>query len=323
MEAAPISLDPFPIYTSRHNLKTQAPKIMPHAMDGRIVDYDTTENFEFVEEVGSNVGGCNDGIAVVKRKTDGLICVRKTFIAKKRPNNLGRFDHVKEMKIQQTLRNHRNICAFIEACVTPSVSHMYMENCGTGNLEGLRECMRSVGTCVSEGFVWHVAKSLTSALCFMHLGFLKAEEMRVSTTRHKPGWMPLLHADILTHNIFLKDTGREYPEVKLGDFGRSCYLHEADYGNWVEIDKANENNPINGWGPPESPYLSEQGDIFSLGAVIQSLCNLVRRFDADPKRGVVGYSDNLNTVVKAALRRKRPERPYADELASMIRVFAK
>ena len=63
-----------------------------------------------------------------------------------------------------------------------------------------------------------------------------------------------------------------FPRVVLADFGAACQQGDQDWE-----DKDDTFTGTLSWMPPELPVWSERGDVWSLGAVTLSLCNLLPR----------------------------------------------
>lgn len=289
-------------------------------MPGEIVPHSIDHKFHVVNRLGSDGGANNQGIAIVQRKRDGRVLVRKTLCETGNPLSHPR-DWLREMKLLQRLR-HPNICAFIEASITPTLGRLYMEFCNYGNLSDFKNNMNQLQRGVPESFVWHVLKSLTKALCYIHLGFRNSDEVMHSRHSSVPGWEGVLHRDIKDSNVFLRPTSGPYPEIKLGDFGLAIgmnELHAQTAHAGVGMAMCPAGPP--GWVPPEFPQCGERSDIFCVGAVIQYICKRSLWNEVNPEGGVSqGYSQSLDQIVRWAMQRQRECRPFAKELARMIYV---
>ncbi|KAL6711470.1 hypothetical protein ACN47E_004404 [Coniothyrium glycines] len=126
---------------------------------------------------------------------------------------------------------------------------------------------------ISEGFIWHVAKSLVSACQVLHYG----QSGDIATPID--GWRPITHCDISLANILLVPDERPtvYPKVVLADFGMSFYELEGNQGttqqgnpieyvldrqleNYApEHQRINQNNPR---------VIDEKSDVWKIGSVL-------------------------------------------------------
>ncbi|KAK2766715.1 hypothetical protein FQN54_006029 [Arachnomyces sp. PD_36] len=286
---------------------------------GDIVGYSTDHEFKVVRRLGDDGGAMNQGIAIVMRLCDRRILVRKTF---RETGNLDSSpkDWLREMKLLQRV-NHPNICAFAEASVTNSVGRLYMEFCDLGNLEDFKENMNRLRKPVPEDFAWHVLKSLTKALCYIHWGLRDTRDFLSSRPQIRPGWECILHRDIKSNNVFIKPRGgpQPYPEIKLGDFGLAIGSTElaaqtARNGHGIPVCRLG----AGAWLAPEFPQCGERTDVFSVGAVIQHICKCTPWNKVNPEGGIAqGYSSTLDKIVIRAMARDREQRPFCAQLARM------
>ncbi|MCJ1395379.1 G2-specific serine/threonine protein kinase [Xylographa bjoerkii] len=104
---------------------------------------------------------------------------------------------------------------------------LYFEYCTGGDLEGLIDLFWNKGQNIPEGFIWHVFVQLAEVLAFLH-GVLYEDPNDLPIGDHDPKTIQpkkgFFHNDIKPSNIMLmwkaNDFERkEYPDIKLGDFG--------------------------------------------------------------------------------------------------------
>ncbi|KAI9886950.1 MAG: hypothetical protein M1823_001242 [Watsoniomyces obsoletus] len=276
---------------------------------------------------GLGAGAFNGGVYVVKRKSDGLICVDKRL----RPEEATDPIAIKELTTVRKLE-HANIAEYIDAfiCVktrTPSAS-LYMGYCDLGSIDDLIKKYRARPSraYIPEPFIWHTLHSLMKALTYMICG-ASGNGPEVVPVR---GWKRTLHKDIKPSNIFLKapNPGGRYPSIVLGDFGLA--VREDDRLRWGYRTPCGTTT----FQPPEIPDhdLGGRADVWSAGATIQCMCRLddgpvgpappgipprmwaqmpeARR----PKRAGSKYSPELNAVEAMALTLNVRDRPHAPTL---------
>lgn len=144
----------------------------------------------------------------------------------------------KEATVMFTLNGHPHIPelydyipmqALVAGNRTHSVDELYMEYCNEGPLADLlgHYCINNTVP-IPEAFIWHVAESLLSALCFLHHGIRDAFAHEEGTPI--PGdWIPIVHGDIHQDNVLLASSGdSSYPRILLADFGNAWLLLEMD-----------------------------------------------------------------------------------------------
>ena len=162
-----------------------------------------------------NAGGCNAGVAVVRRRRDGRPCVEKKLKAE----DILQGRAWQEIDFLRGL-NHPNITAYIDAFhdskpTSPNAS-LYMEFCNMGSLGDRINYERELGRLFEEEKVWHILMSLIKAIAYCQYGILDA----CQGTPAVRGWVPLVHRDIKPDNIFLHKSPRSpKPRIVLGDFG--------------------------------------------------------------------------------------------------------
>lgn len=95
--------------------------------------------------------------------------------------------------------------------------------------------MSNSGRPINEHFIWYTLRELTEALIALHQGpghCSKPHEPAIglpASDEYLTGpvypWVPMLHLDIKTENVFLETKNTDYPAYPkpvLADFGLSC-----------------------------------------------------------------------------------------------------
>ncbi|PGH33597.1 NEK protein kinase [[Emmonsia] crescens] len=268
--------------------------------------------YDVLLELGRVGGGFNAGIAVVKRKSDRLICIRKRLV----PGQLSTPRHWnREADIMRKLRGHRNICSFIEANIAPGRAELYLEYCKMGTVHDFMLYMKNRRLVVPEGFVWHLLHDLTSALGWMHDGFARPDDMLNSATKRVQGWMPVIHRDIKPDNCFLQTQTcpyNPYPIVKLGDFGLA--INKVDISS---LSNTSRGVCAPGWFPPEYPLCGERSDVYRTAAIAQLLC-LPHWALGIGTQISSHYSQGLSGCIQAGMQRNINERPFARDFYRFI-----
>lgn len=184
----------------------------------------------------TNDGALNEGIWKVEKlegQRAGKLCVLKKIGFSREEGRL----LLREIEILHALK-HPNIVGFIEACIPrggDGIAELYLEYCDRGSLQDLLNTYIEYNkdhhwpdrpwAYIPEGFIWHVFRSLASALAYLHDG-VRHDDMDDPPRRDKE-WPYILHRDIKPDNILLKskptssDTlpqRSNYPTVILADF---------------------------------------------------------------------------------------------------------
>lgn len=288
-------------------------------MSGEIVRGKIDHEFQVVRRLGQNGGGMNQGIAIVKRKRDRRVFVRKIFCQTE--NRMpSRRDWLRKMKLLRRLV-HCSICAFVERSITSTVDRLYMKFCDFENLSGFRNNMNQLRMVVSESFAWHVLRSLIRALCHMHLRFQNSDETIHSRYNAKSDWLCILHRDLKFKNVFLRsDSSDVYSEIKLRNFELIISIDELD------AETAREENElqmchveISDWMTSKFSHCNERSDIFDVEAVIQFLCKRSSWREADSNANVSWeYSQSFHDIVETVMTRQREIRLYVKWLVRLI-----
>ncbi|MCJ1397942.1 hypothetical protein MMC11_001138 [Xylographa trunciseda] len=228
-------------------------------------------------------------------------------------------------------RNQR-LCAILEYFPAPD-NVFLMEFCDGGDLDRLSKFYRDKDELLPESFLWHVFLQGAEGLAYIHHG-------HGQTDIPKHNWSPIIHLDIKPENIFLQwrpgcDTTRDYPDLKIGDFGLSVVVNELrDEPPYVF------HAGTHAWKPPEQPLVTMKTDVWSLGAVIHHLCHGREPIEVPPsnwrsnptsKREIMPiariYSRALQYWFYRALEIDRVKRidsaVLADSLAGIVPVFLK
>lgn len=285
------------------------------------------ERLKTLDEGGGNgPGALNGGVFVVRRKVDGVKCVEKRIA----PAEVIRGVLTQELVMLRSL-DHPNITQYVDAFISlrsnPPAASLYMEHCDLGSLEDTirRYRHRHDGSHMPESFIWHTFHCLLKALAYMHHGITD-----IKTFSPVSNWKTVLHRDIKPANVFIKtaDRGGIYPSIVLGDFGIAT---KQGYPDWGMIQPCG----TFAWQPPEIPEhdIQGRGDVWAVGAIIQSMCRLDRGPVGNPPPGVVDieawemdprarrpksagsrYSVQLNAALALALKLHKAERPTATTL---------
>ncbi|EEH10264.1 conserved hypothetical protein [Histoplasma capsulatum G186AR] len=268
-----------------------------------------SNKYDMLHDLGRGGGGFNAGIAVVRRRSDKLICIRKRLVLGQlsTPHHWNR-----EADIMRKLRGHRNICNFIEANIGTESGELYVEYCKMGTLHDFLLYMKNRLLVVPERFVWQVLFDLTSALRWMHDGIKTSAA--IDQTR-VPGWMPIIHRDIKPDNCFLQVQtcpNSIYPMVKLGDFGLA--IRKKDFNNLSPTSKA---VCAPGWFPPEYPLCGERSDVYRTAAIAQLMCLPTWAFGIAAQISPY-YSQGLRICIQTGMRRNIHKRPFALDFQTLI-----
>jgi serine/threonine protein kinase len=319
-----------------------------------------SEQYIFVRRLEAASGrmaavSANDGVSVVRRARDGLVCVEK------RLSDAEGGAYPREIHIHRMLL-HPNLVQYVDSVIPPSLSvsaaagdaefKVYVEYCSLGSLEDMLKRLRladrrsSRSVRLPEPFIWHAFLSLARALVYLRTG-----SSHPTQVRHAPAWTPLLHRDIKPANIFLRPSSSSSPSStsKLSKSTSSTSpispftttttaatdrsstargypdVVLGDLGSAISSrDPALASHqpffvgtPM--WQPPELPRHDElgRGDVWAAGAVVQALC----RLDTGPvdvgmrPRG----TDAKDWMQSAAARRPDTADPaYSDALNAAL-----
>ena len=194
--------------------------------------------YKLIKELTNN-GALNEGIWEVEKlegQRAGKRCVLKKIKFDRKAGRL----LLREIEVLHALK-HPNVVGFIEACIprgSEGIAELYLEYCDRGSLQDLLNTYVGYNkdykhdtwrdrpwAYIPEGFIWHVFRSLASALAYLHDG-VRHDDLD-DPPRRKKTWPYILHRDIKPDNILLKskpsnsDTlpqRSNYPTVVLADF---------------------------------------------------------------------------------------------------------
>ncbi|KAL8815985.1 MAG: hypothetical protein Q9223_004943, partial [Gallowayella weberi] len=284
-------------FQREHGMPSDRPKIS---------DTDLKDKYATIRKLVEGVGALNEGISLVRNKKTGRKYVQKHID----PNSNVL---LRELLLLQVL-DHPNIIRYIDAFIDRSVwfhhtGSVYLQYC---NLKSARDVLDKCHkhnsgkydkhrTYLPEKFIWHVFRSLASALQYLHFGIRpddtrspdEIDELIMDSDRYfREVWPIILHRDIKPDNIFFRKTQPEkvwkteyrkiygiiprrkkvltfepkHPRVILADFGLALQYNEPDWN----VDR--EFIGTFRWMPPELPLHTAQGDVWAVGAVILALC---------------------------------------------------
>ena len=256
----------------------------------------------------AKIGGLNLGIYIVKQRSTGQKFVEKRIDAT-HPILLREIYFLRHL-------HHTNIVNYIDAFIVenPKEAAVYTEYGNYGSLDDLVEAYvkhneSSETSCnISEAFIWHVFRSLASALQYIHHGINENSKFHETRVRgidagvgdkefvdmwEEEQWPLIQHRDIKLQNSLLRYGAKRrhvneprpfprcfqthrvmktvyptFPTILLADFGIACTGRDED------CHEVTERWGTPHWLPPEVPECSARGDVWALGAVIWSLCTL-------------------------------------------------
>ncbi|KAG1732608.1 kinase-like domain-containing protein [Suillus occidentalis] len=273
------------------------------------------ELYEPLDIIGNGSFGI---IRKVRRKSDGQLLARKELNFE-RMSDRDRKQIVAEVNILKDL-HHENIVRYHDRHVDRDAGILYilMEYCGGGDLSTVIKQAQKHNRPVPEDTIWNYFMQILLALHYCH--HPGGHGRTGSGTSEGDAKRPqILHRDLKPDNVFLDQSNT----VKLGDFGLSKALSQANFANTYV-------------GTPYymSPELMQEraydskSDIWSLGCLIYELCALKPPFHEAKTHAELsifirngripplpkGYSQALSSVIKAMLNLNPAMRPSAAQL---------
>ncbi|KAG2349955.1 kinase-like protein [Suillus weaverae] len=273
------------------------------------------ELYEPLDIIGNGSFGI---IRKVRRKSDGQVLARKELNFE-RMSDRDRKQIVAEVNILKDL-HHEHIVRYHDRHVDRDAGILYilMEYCGGGDLSTVIKQAQKYNRPVPEDTIWNYFMQILLALHYCH--HPGSNGRTGSGTSEGDAKRPqILHRDLKPDNVFLDQSNT----VKLGDFGLSKALSQANFANTYV-------------GTPYymSPELMQEraydskSDIWSLGCLIYELCALKPPFHEAKTHAELsifirngripplpkGYSQALSSVIKAMLSLNPAMRPSAAQL---------
>ncbi|KAJ8061332.1 hypothetical protein OCU04_010395 [Sclerotinia nivalis] len=217
--------------------------------------------------------------------------------------------------------------------------------CDGGNLKQLRMGYKENGTIPPEQFIWRIYSQLIEALAFLHNEHPKYQNDPKHLNRPS-----ILHPDLAAENVylvwpFMQSRDGIYPDVRLGDFGKSLFV---PIGKGAVIDDPDANPK---YKPPEVNFISAKSDVWRAGSIMYSLttfrrststktpwimeenksfANLTKEHQQailmDSRRVHpinLTYSEDLNVMIQKSLVLDHNKRPSAGELLKELEDPAK
>ncbi|OJA13594.1 hypothetical protein AZE42_02723 [Rhizopogon vesiculosus] len=272
------------------------------------------ELYEPLDIIGNGSFGI---IRKVRRKSDGQMLARKELNFE-RMSERDRKQIVAEVNILKDL-HHEHIVRYHDRHVDRDAGILYilMEYCGGGDLSTVIKQAQKHNRPVPEDTIWNYFMQILLALNYCHHPGSRIVSGTEGTAKEKQS--QILHRDLKPDNVFLDQSNT----VKLGDFGLSKALSQANFANTYV-------------GTPYymSPELMQEraydskSDIWSLGCLIYELCALKPPFHEAKTHAELsifirngripplpkGYSQALSSVIKAMLNLNPAMRPSAAQL---------
>ncbi|APA14876.1 predicted protein [Sclerotinia sclerotiorum 1980 UF-70] len=217
--------------------------------------------------------------------------------------------------------------------------------CDGGNLKQLRMGYKEDKKIPPEQFIWRIYSQLIEALAFLHNEHPKYQNDPKHLNRPS-----ILHPDLAAENVylvwpFMQPRDGVYPDVRLGDFGKSLFV---PIGKGVVIDDPDDNPK---YKPPGINFISAKSDVWRAGSIMYSLTRLrgststkipwntaenksfadltkehQQAILMDPRRVHpihLNYSEDLNVMIQKSLVLDHNKRPSAGELLKVLENPAK
>jgi serine/threonine protein kinase len=286
-------------------------------------------DFEVVTALGTNGGGCNLGVFIVRNKYSGKIYIEKRVDKQ----SITRGYAGRELRAMLQCRSHPNIVQIRAHDFDYSrvrYGSFFMQHCELGSLDDVIERFASRNARLpDEGFLWKVFFDASLAFCHLWTGRSatttrqRADEF-VSVNAHAD-WNPIVHRDVKPGNFFItsreRDDNSRYPTIVLGDFGLCTTAEDVRTGR-ASLHTNSGYTPE--FTVPEHPQYSKRSDIYQLALTIHCLAHMSmtpdmghRNSDSHPlprwcrDRG-------LRDLVSKCLHPDPTERPSPNDLPAMV-----
>jgi serine/threonine protein kinase len=265
-------------------------------------------------------GNYNKGINLSRNEETGEQVIEKMLP----PRDIVHGSADKEIRAYIALDSHPNIVhmvefEFIRGTEEQSSGSIWFEYCDKGTLFGLLEEYQDQEIPIPEAFLWHVFKSLASAL------------QRSHSVENGSGRKGIIHSDIWLANVFLSSSESDsvYPRVVLGDFGCAVdsivdesgeeELKVSDYG---QRPPAGHLTNFFFSAPEQQDRFWRIGlktDIYQLGATMRCLVCQIRRPQFTPNGAISKlYSEELKNLITWCIQFHPQRRPNAEQLLAEI-----
>lgn len=302
-------------------------------------------DFEYVRTFAGpgSSGNMNGGVFLVRRKRDGLLCVKK--VMQREGHYVDEPNYVLERgsafpgsarveaHIAARLRGFRNphlnyIIAYLEFQHPPGSEPqriLYVKYSDMGSLGRLMAKYEQARQRVPEEFIWHVFLSMAKALSTLHFG--TSEALNRPFRPEDRLFNHITHFDVKPDNIFLSEApDQAYPLVVLGDFGCTTskdMLNSQQKSVWGRMSIRTTRNIV----PPEDDgeWSSRLHDVFALGLCIMRMMGVrpaaapaLRHQREIDRIDTTGYSRTLCDVVRKAVDLTYETRVQAAPLVAYI-----
>ena len=242
--------------------------------------FDEPDEYEEIRRLGN---GGNGNCFLLQSKSDNALRVCK--VSPSHPSN-SKNHCIEKNLLNDILPPHDRIVMLYHSTLLPWKTQLYFEYCSGGDLSTMITNFESIQCLFEESFVWHCYEQLCEALAFIHAGYDAQKDLWLPYRRGGP-WQPIIHGDIKPGNIFLKPSpNKGHHSLVLGDFGSAQRQPGVGYIGTLAYQ------------PPELPAYSLKSDIWSVGAVIHSICHLGRPPICDPAKKLPYTSGCLSLWAK-------------------------